>query len=212
MYLSKVTVKKSYATRNAFRDAYKRHQFVMTLFGALEDNAPRESENILWRYEEKDASIVFLVSSEVVPSLDNIRNPTIREASTLESKPMSEFVEKIAHLPIISYAIEVNPTRRESRSGKTIPLTTDDEIQQWWDKKLHTIGLERHENDIVIEKLPVVTGFKQNGKHRMTFSAAKIVGRATVLDPEKVVQAVLQGVGRGKSFGLGMLSISGTSI
>jgi CRISPR system Cascade subunit CasE len=50
-------------------------------------------------------------------------------------------------------------------------------------------------------------GTKNNGAQRIRFSVAEISGEVKVIEPSLVVNAIFQGIGRGKSLGCGMLLI-----
>jgi CRISPR system Cascade subunit CasE len=50
-------------------------------------------------------------------------------------------------------------------------------------------------------------GTKNNGEQRIRFSVAEISGEIKVVEPALVVNAIFQGIGRGKSLGCGMLLI-----
>jgi CRISPR system Cascade subunit CasE len=89
------------------------------------------------------------------------------------------------------------------KRGRVIPLNGA-EIDNWWTRRAQAAGLT------VIagrsETLDSVSGESRRGKVRHAIT--RFDGVAVVTDADAVREAVVTGIGRGKAFGCGMLSLA----
>lgn len=183
-----------------YNQGEKEHQFVMSLFPELEDKTPRESLKILYRTEFLNSdSPYILIQSTIEPKIENLKNQKLSEIIQLQTKDETEVYNSLLNESHISYKIRVNPVITSNK--KRIPVRGQNNIQDWWDNKAKAIGLDTIPNKtaILVEK---PKSFKN-----VLLSSAEISGIAKVEDKTLIQNSILNGIGREKSYGYGLLLI-----
>ena len=105
------------------------------------------------------------------------------------------------------YRIVANPTKSSSRgSGQrgTLRPLVDGEALDWWERKAGDSGLHLGSVDSVTKAR--FTG--NRGPARLVITTTTFEGTAMVTEPAAVRDAILTGVGRGRAYGCGLLSIA----
>lgn len=191
-----------------------RHRAVMSLFGELEAN-PRQTGNILFRVDfTAGQPPYFLIQSTVQPErLTEIRGAETRTMELPEFEPGQPVVFRVA----------VNAVRRkrEQRDGKTktvvrpVPYDQDMDavgrglttITPWIQNKLagalKEIQLVNHQREVLKAA--------ERESSRMAIQVDVLDGAALVDDPEVLNRIILEGIGREKAYGCGMLSVRAVS-
>lgn len=105
------------------------------------------------------------------------------------------------------FRVRVNPTRRDSATGKLKPVKGREAIATWFTQRAASSwGFA-----VVPEKLQVgtvaVQRFKAKNGHPVTLAQAELQGVLEVTDPEQFKNSFRQGIGRGRAFGCGLLQI-----
>ena len=105
------------------------------------------------------------------------------------------------------FKIIINPTRRENSSGKLLPVKGRDAIAQWFlARAQQSWGFEASAEHLQIDKLEVLQ-FKDKAGRSVTLAQAHVQGQLTVTDPAQFARSFTQGIGRGRTFGSGLLQI-----
>lgn len=111
----------------------------------------------------------------------------------------------------VRYRAVTNPVKRERLSldqkgqrGRITPLTGP-EADQWWARRATEAGLHLH----TLQATPL-NPVRPNDKSAppMRHSLIRYDGTATVTDPHTLATTILTGIGRGKSYGAGLLSLA----
>ena len=106
-----------------------------------------------------------------------------------------------------------NLTQQERWRGKRIELRSEEDRIAWLERKAEASGfrlLSVQINPDVLN-LQTATEAKTFGKHekgRLSFGAALFNGELEITDAEKFKQALADGIGSGKAYGFGLLSIA----
>ena len=179
-------------TRDAKRDAKDQEQMHKTLERAFVGNDTR----CLWKYNEGTITI----RHQKPLSLDALPHKYV--ASSRELKEANIVKGKWLPFRLRACATKAAITPGKKGRGKTTALTDPVDIQNWLFKKGDRLGVLFH--DIAITRprhhLP-------RSRRFITIKTVEYSGVLEVLDPEKFSNALNQGVGRGKAFGLGMITI-----
>lgn len=105
------------------------------------------------------------------------------------------------------FRVTVNPTRRDSASGKLKPVKGRESIAAWFAER----GPVSWGFRVVQENLEVgstsVLQFKGKNGHPVTLAQTQLQGLLEVTDPEQFRSSFRQGIGRGRAFGCGLLQI-----
>ena len=100
----------------------------------------------------------------------------------------------------------MNPTKREKTTGKTIAITGQENLRNWFlEKSQGSWGFESDISSLTIGKTGVVTFMK--GKDQVTHNSATFTGRLHVVDQDKFIRSFNEGIGRARGFGFGLLQL-----
>lgn len=187
-----------------------RHRAVMSLFGEFDAN-PRQTGKILFRVDfTAGHPPYFLIQSSVEPvHLGELRGAESRTVELFDLEPGQPVVFRVA----------VNAVRRkrEQHDGKmktiVTPVPYDQEIDAikqgrttitpWIQNKLagalKEVQLVNHQREVLKAT--------ERESSRMAIQVDVLDGAALVDDPEALNRLILEGVGREKAYGCGMLSV-----
>jgi CRISPR system Cascade subunit CasE len=191
MYLSKLVLnERDRAVQADLSNAHKLHQRMMQAFPDEQRDRPRADWNILFRQELDDA--VVLVQSKIEPDWSKL--------------PLRYLVNQFSAGRVFQFRLRANPSKRDNQSRKTIGLFHRPDQLAWLERQAERCGFQLHGVDVVPS--PNVYGLKGNGSSPIQISTALYQGVLEVKDPLPLLTALQQGIGRGKSYGCGLLSIA----
>ena len=201
-----------------------------------ERKTPRNEYNILHRLDivRHRGKAFLLVQSEVEPDW-NFLSPD-DYADELETKEISENYEAIENGITLVFRLQANPTKRIGKSdekakdrfkpaeNKTIrrrvELRTDEERFEWLARqgekggfKIADLKINPAVRNVISAKEGKIEfrkyeGKDADGKKTLTFGSVVFEGVLTVTDPEKFREALRCGIGQGKAYGFGLLSVA----
>lgn len=180
------------------RDAYSLHRVVYDLFDDIRTESEKQqavSSGIL--YADKGGDF----RGRKILMLSN-RQPNAPIHGEIS---MKKIADDFLDYPHYRFEIVINPTKRESGGGKLIPLRTRENIAKWFVEKAPQWGFEVRAEHLAVGNVSVKR-FEKDGR-TITQSQAQILGQLTVIDKEKFAKSFQQGIGRGRSFGCGLLQI-----
>jgi CRISPR system Cascade subunit CasE len=184
--------------RNDLRDIIDMHKRLMMLVpDDLGDQARRQA-GVLYRIEESSGSRI-LIQTQLHPNLGRL--PTgYGKAQTRELDPLLRWLSTGA---LARYRITANTCKRKSHSTKVVALRGA-AADEWWKERASRSGLQLQ--SLISHPLDdAVGGDRRSGvRHAVT----RFDGIAIITDPAALRQAVLSGIGRGKSHGCGLLSLA----
>lgn len=187
------------------RDATYLHRRIMTLFPDRLGNQARHQTAALFRLEEQPDGFTILVQSAIEPALDNLP----AGYGTARTKPLTPLLNGLAEGVSVHYRIIANATSKlgknttAGRPKQVVPLHGAN-ADRWWQRQADSSGLVLH--SLHSSQLPGATGHR--GKARMTHARTRFDGTATVTDPKALTERIRTGIGRGKSYGCGLLTIA----
>ena len=183
--------------RLRIKDAYGIHRVVYDFFDPARDSATEEGQSaysgILYadRGMKKGWREILIVSD---------RSP--RQNDRLKT---CEIPEKLLKFPSYRFEVTINPVKRESASGKIVPLRAREAISEWFAAKAPSWGFESAAEHLEVQSMNVLQ-FEKKGQ-RVTLGQATLAGLLRVRDASRFAQSFMRGVGRGKAFGCGLLQI-----
>jgi CRISPR system Cascade subunit CasE len=186
--------------RRDLRDVVAMHKRVMMLAPDGLGGQARQQAGVLYRIDEPPRGTRILIQTQTGPLLTRL--PTgYGHAETRDIGPLLTWLSAGA---MIRYRITANTCKRKSHSTKVVALrgTAADE---WWTEHASRCGLELR------SLLPCPLDDAVGGQDRRTgirHAITRFDGVAAVTDPEALRQAIVTGVGRGKSHGCGLLSVA----
>jgi CRISPR system Cascade subunit CasE len=194
------------AVQRDLRDATQMHRTVMRLAPDDLGNSPRRTAGLLYRVDETDTSSTLLVQAA---HIDAHRLPA--DYGQTEIKDLAPMFAALRKGLAVTYRIVVNPVKRErlpleqkNQRGRVIPLSGT-EADQWWIRRAASAGLQPH----VLTPTNLAPAQPRGADApQMRHSLIRYDGTATVTDPDALTEAVLTGIGRGKAYGAGLLSLA----
>jgi len=172
-------------------DAYSIHRIVYSLFPKKEG----KSRNFL--FADKGGTFnerVILILSEEQPE-----RPAYGD---LLSK---EIPKSFLHQDHYGFEVVINPTIRDSKTGRIIPVRGRDSLLQWFTQKSSTYGFIVDKDSLSVSETNIIR-FKKDSKE-VILGKAKFTGKLTVIDRELFIKSFSNGLGRAKGFGFGLLQI-----
>ncbi|MHB9858131.1 type I-E CRISPR-associated protein Cas6/Cse3/CasE [Streptomyces sp. YIM S03343] len=188
------------------RDATQMHRTVMRMAPDGLGESSRQQAGLLYRVDENDTASVLLVQAD---RLDPASLPD--GYGHADVKSLAAMFHALREGLAVRYRIVVNPAKREllprtvdRGRGRIIPLSGSD-ADQWWTRRAGDLGLRLHV--LTPTQLQPV---RPRGKDAspMRHSLIRYDGTATVTDPETLSRAIRTGIGRGKPYGAGLLSLA----
>ena len=182
------------------RDVDAMHKRVMMLVpDGLGDQA-RQQVGVLYRIEDSARGPRILIQTRIPPELSRLP----AGYGQAEVRDLGPLLDWLATGAMVRYRLTANTCKRKSHSTKVIALrgTAADE---WWASRAPGCGLTLQ--SLIPHSLDDAVGGpdRKNGiRHAIT----RFDGVAAIADPGALREAILAGVGRGKSHGCGLLSIA----
>ena len=182
------------------------------LHGAVESSFPGERKRRLWRIDELYGRCYLLVVSEDAPQMAAAAAQFAPEGASWQTRSYDAFLAKIRPGSQWHFRIVANPTvstsRGEGQRGKITPHVSVRWQKQWLMDRASGHGFSLEENGFQILRRGVVSFGHGPAHQRVTLNTCEYEGRLTVTDVSLFRQTLTRGIGRGKAYGLGMLTIA----
>lgn len=229
VFLSKISLNpKSIKVRSDLADCYKMHKTVLGGFPQINEKTNNQKSarayfDILYRIDESISSnrIFLLVQSNTEPDWT-----FLPKKYTLENERDKGFIIKnieglllkIKKNSVFRFKLRANPTQRKfnkNKKGMRIPLVNEQDQIEWLQRKgiLHGFRILSLNQNIpnACEREEIIYKGKKREKndiHILSFYSIVFEGLIGVVDEEKFIVALKKGVGSGKSFGFGLITLA----
>ena len=105
------------------------------------------------------------------------------------------------------FKVIVNPTRRDSASRKLLPVKGRDAVAAWFaERGPASWGFRVAPEHLQVDRIDVLR-FKDKAQRDVTLVQAHVQGTLEVTDRERFRHSFAAGIGRGRSFGCGLLQV-----
>lgn len=159
----------------------------------------------LWRIDRLRGKRYLLIVSPQRPDLAKLQSYGV--SNTAMVKDYRPFIEKIQNGAVMQFRLVANPTYRTD--GKVYPHITAEQQKNWLLARSKKAGFEIFSNlsgnynfDIVNRDWPILYHKRQVRLSRVAFE-----GKLKVIDDLKLKAALINGIGREKAYGMGMLTV-----
>ncbi|MFJ7949542.1 type I-E CRISPR-associated protein Cas6/Cse3/CasE [Streptomyces sp. NPDC096354] len=202
--------RRSTTVRRDLSDATQLHKTVMRLAPDHLGASPRQKAGLLFRLEPATDHTppTLLIQSHHMPDLTRLPDTY----GTAETRNLAPMFHALTPGQRVRYRITANasasrlaPEDRHPGSKKRGIVTPlhGEQALTWWHRRATAAGLTVITADATPVRFPRRS--KEPGPlHALT----RFDGTATVSDPEELSHAVLHGIGRGKPYGAGLLSLA----
>lgn len=229
MYLSRLVLNPSdRQVRQDLADCQDLHRTLLRAFpdGAAEEGAGARARcGLLFRTEQdpRTGEVSVLAQSKIAPVWERL---PAGYARSWACKEIAAVVASVAAGTHLRFRVRANPTRKidtrsgpngERRNGKRIELRGEDAQIAWLARKgseggFRLVSVHAHPEVMRVQAAPEskMTGWRrQDGRtNRLTFGSVLFEGELEVTDTVAFRQALEGGIGSGKAYGFGLLSIA----
>ena len=164
------------------------------------------------------ASVVILVQSAIKPDWDYaFHNALYLLASPPEVK---SFEPNFAKGERLQFLLVTNPTKRFSKNslekngqpvadgwiGKRVPVATE-QLYEWLSRRSEKAGYYAEKDSVIVQPGYIYVNEKLEG-NGYRLRSVRYSGQLTVIDPERFRETIIHGIGPGKAYGFGLISVA----
>lgn len=209
MYLSRLILDPRMRSRTLRGDVRSPYEMHRTIMRAFPDGCNGNGERVLWRLdlERRGGRMVLYVLSCGMPdwsALDRELPGYLAEPPG----PPKEYPPKLSGGRLLRFRLRANPAKREKESGKRLGIVDEEGQLAWLRRKGEAGGFAVREAVIVREDGPESLAKGRKDGHKLSLLSARFEGVLQVTDAERFGDALCKGIGPGKAFGFGMLSVA----
>ena len=185
--------------------------------GAVERAFEPRTNRALWRLDALGGRRYLLLLSEETPKLDDMVSQ-FGTGEVPETRSYAPLLERITPGSCWQFRLHANPTYSRGGDGKrgkihacTIiqrPDKPELKTQHGWlmhQAEMHGFAVEK--DAFVVTKNQWYAFTKKETGVRVKLLGVTYEGTLTVTDAEKFRQALTEGIGRGKAYGMGMMTV-----
>ena len=181
------------------------------LHGAIETALPGPRRRNLWRIDNRNGESYLLLLSEDEPDLTQAAAQFAPPGERWQTRSYEPLLERIRTGSRWQFRLCANPVYNApagpGQRGRVCAHSTAEHQLRWLTEQSEKHGFSLREDEFT------VTGvkwhrFKKNGAGKpVTFLTVTYDGILTVSSPEHFKQALCGGIGRGKAYGAGLMTI-----
>lgn len=231
LYLSRLNLNhRSRAVMKDVDDPRMLHRTISGCFPAIEGQAdrpqhmretPRNKFNILHRLERQRDGFVLYVQSTVSPDWSRL---TPGYANRIDVKPIDGLYSNIGNGTRLVFRLAANPTKRAGKNDggkerfrdekrRRIDIRDDDGRIRWLERKGMESGFKvcrvsTNKEVASVDAAPMPAFRFKHDAGRVTLARATFDGVLEVTDAEAFRNSVARGIGSGKAYGFGLMSIA----
>lgn len=188
------------------------HRRLMSLFPSDAGPDPRARFGVLFRTEETPTGTHILMQSAHEPGTANLP----AGYGTTAARPLDPLLDALRPGLTIRYRCVASAVRKPGASTRAlynlpaVVALSGAAADEWWLRQLDgaglkPLGLQSHPLDAVRGRRGTHgPAAEQHVRHART----RFDGTAAIIDPGQLRSAIAQGIGRGKSYGCGLLTIA----
>jgi CRISPR system Cascade subunit CasE len=234
MFLSKLILNpRSRDVQRDLSDCQQMHRTVLSVFPKSETTASARSDfGLLYRVDidRTTGAAILLVQSKDLPDWNRLFPGYLARmefpGENPACKPILDRYKELKAGTQLFFRLRANPTRKidtrsgedgKRRNGKRIEVINEADQIAWLKRKaeaagfnLLSISLNWDLPSLQINPEDKSTGWRKNRNNeraRLTFGSVLFEGELIITDAELFFQALVKGIGSGKAYGFGLLSI-----
>jgi len=207
MYLSRLIL--NARSRAVQRDLARPGEMHKTVLRAFPNNLAEDAERVLYRLDQllQTQQLCLLVQSQAAPDWKQL-DPGYLQAELPDNPAVKEVALHLQAGQCLAFRLRANPTKRLSagkgKIGKRIGLYKLEEQIHWLQRKSEQHGFVVHSTMPTQQQR-----IDQQGADRdLKFFSVQFDGVLQVTDPVAFLAAIQAGIGSGKAFGFGLLSVA----
>jgi CRISPR system Cascade subunit CasE len=217
-------------TQRDLADCMAMHRMLMSAFpdNLSADATARAEAGLLYRVEETGGgAIAVLAQSALPPDWGQLPASWLHPDAGPQVKEIGGLLSRIEPGSQLRFKLVANPTRKidtktgadgSKRNGKRVELRGEQAWLAWLDRKagqsgfrLKAVSAASHVHDVRSHRDLTATGRKERpdgSSSRLTFCGVAFEGRLEVVDAALLGASIRAGIGPGKAYGYGLLSVA----
>lgn len=177
--------------------------------GALESAFVGPRKRILWRIDSLNNNLYILLLSDSIPDLTEFCKQFCSSQDDAQTKAYDSLLSRIKVETQWHFRLTANPVKsqkRENERGKVQAHITTAYQKEWLLAHSEQYGFRLQEDtfDVVHSKWHQ---FYKSDQNRVSLLAVTFEGQLEVTDAELFQKTLCNGIGRGKAYGMGMLTV-----
>lgn len=205
MFLSRISLDRY--NRNTLRALSSPSMF----HGAIEHSFEGDRKRNLWRIDCLGNQLYLLLLSDCEPELSSFCSQFGYKESSYEIKVYDRLLDRIKNGDKWHFRLTANPTKsmphqKNRERGKVAAHVTTDFQKKWLIKKSEKNGFSVTENSFDIVQNRWFRFYKKESK-AISLLSVTYEGILEVTDADLFRNALTNGIGRGKAYGMGLLTI-----
>ncbi|MFI9787495.1 type I-E CRISPR-associated protein Cas6/Cse3/CasE [Kitasatospora sp. NPDC051984] len=190
-------------------DAVNLHHRIMSLFpDDIPSTEPRRHLGILFRTETSRDGDRILLQSNREPDLTQLP----AGYGPAAAKPLTPLLDALRKGLPVRYRIVANAVRKPGATTRAlyslpevVPLNGP-HAEEWWTRQAEAAGLAL--TTLHSTPLDTAVGNRRQNNQRVQHARTLFEGTARIADPDLLRTRIHEGIGRGKAYGCGMLSVA----
>ncbi|MFI0937419.1 type I-E CRISPR-associated protein Cas6/Cse3/CasE [Streptomyces sp. NPDC021020] len=189
------------------RSAVSMHRRIMSVFPDHVSDQARHDLGVLFRTDESPTGPQLLIQSNQEPDLRQLPEGY----GSGYTKPLTPLLDYFRVGLPLRYRIAASPVRKPGRTSrelyglKAVVALSGEAAHHWWLRQAQQSGL--HISTVTAIPLDPARGYRDAGQ-RVNHNRILFEGTATIREPDLLRIKVTAGIGRGKSYGCGLLSLA----
>ena len=205
MYLSRVLLNVS------LRETMKALVSPSKFHGAVESSFSGEKKRRLWRLDTLSGQQYILILSEDIPDLSGFASQ-YGYVGKYETKDYSPLLDKMKIGDCWGFRLTANPTVSKmckNSRGKVLAHITAEHQKTWLVKHSANNGFSVKEDSFAVVQSKWYRFFKKDFDKSSAVQLLSVTfeGMLTITDADKFKQALCNGIGREKAYGMGLLTV-----
>ena len=237
LFLSRLVVDpRSWAVRRDLMDCQALHRTTMSAFpSSTISTTARATFSVLHRVDTTpDGKAIVLVQSTVQPDWSRLPDGYVLAITTGDNPACRRIDETLRAIPSgakLTFRLRANPTRKvdtktqpdgQRRNGRRVELGGEGERLSWLTRKAQEGGfrvLSVRDAPTVLDtrvtaeahaggRRSTGSAGRQQADRHLTLGSVLFEGHLVVEDPERFYETIEKGIGSGKAYGFGLLSLA----
>lgn len=234
MFLSRLVLEpRHWAVRRDLGDCHQMHRTILSAFGKIDEGrtGARSAFGVLFRVDEERQQTVVYVQSREMPSWEHLPDGYLdaacdRPGGNPAVRPLDRVLDSLASGQTLRFRLLANATRKirppgsdgkVRENGTRVPLRDESARLGWLRRKAAGAGFELLQGSASngVHDVRESTGRRVSGRKgegatalRVDLEGVLFDGRLRVVDPQLFRKALTEGIGPGKAFGFGLLSLA----
>lgn len=179
--------------------------------GAIESAFPGSRQRNLWRIDCRNGQYYLLLLSQDRPDLTQAANQFALPGETWQTKDYNSLLERIQRGSQWKFRLCANPTYSvpagQGKRGRVCAHSTTENQLQWLLKQSEKHGFQLNPDEFTVTNAKWYRFKKGATGHLVTFLAVTYDGILEVKDPERFCEALCSGIGPGKAYGAGLMTL-----